>query len=82
MKTGTPLSAAEELPWGGARLIIGTGAYGSLPITPDVLDEPGRRGVDAKAVPTGEACRLIAGLDSRQVHAVRHVTRQRCRIER
>jgi len=30
----TPLSADEELPWGGRRLIIGTGAYGSLPTHP------------------------------------------------
>ncbi|HEY7046060.1 MAG TPA: MTH938/NDUFAF3 family protein [Jatrophihabitantaceae bacterium] len=70
----TPLSAAEELPWGGDRLIVGTGAYGSLPITPDVFDEAGRRGVDVDAVPTAEACRLIAGLASDQVHAVLHVT--------
>jgi len=70
----TPLSAAEELPWGGDRLIIGTGAYGSLPITPDVFDEAGRRGVHVDAVPTVEACRLIADLDARQVHAVLHVT--------
>jgi hypothetical protein len=25
----TPLSADEELPWGGPRMIIGTGAYGA-----------------------------------------------------
>ena len=31
----TPLSADEELPWGERRLIIGTGAYGSLPIMPE-----------------------------------------------
>ena len=70
----TPLSAAEELPWGGSRLIVGTGAYGSLPVMPDVLDEAGRRGVDVDAVPTVDACRLIASLDARQVHAVLHVT--------
>lgn len=70
----TPLSAAEELPWGGDRLIIGTGAHGSLPITSDVLDEARRRGVDLAAVPTIEACRLLAGLDSSQIHAVLHVT--------
>src|SRR5205814_4107919 len=27
----TPLSAREEIPWGGKRLIIGTGAHGALP---------------------------------------------------
>jgi hypothetical protein len=70
----TPLSMNEELPWGGSRLIIGTGAYGSLPITPDVTEDAQRRGVELEAVPTEEACRLIASLDARDVHAVLHVT--------
>jgi hypothetical protein len=70
----TPLSADEELPWGGDRLIIGTGAYGSLPIMPQVLKEARRRAVDLTAVPTEDACRLIASLDRAEVHAVLHVT--------
>jgi hypothetical protein len=70
----TPLSAEEELPWGGSRLIIGTGAYGSLPIMAEVMEEAGRRGVDLVALPTEDACRLIASLDGREVYAVLHVT--------
>lgn len=70
----TPVSADEELPWGGGRLIIGTGAYGALPIMPEVIEEASRRGVDLDAVPTEEACRLIAALDPDEVHAVLHVT--------
>jgi hypothetical protein len=70
----TPLSADEDLPWGGTRLIIGTGAHGSMPILPEIIDEAGRRSVDLVAVPTEEACRLIASLDRREVHAVLHVT--------
>jgi hypothetical protein len=70
----TPLSADEELPWGGDRLIIGTGAHGSLPIMPEVQDEAGRRGVELTTMPTKEACRLLDGLDSSEVHAVLHVT--------
>jgi hypothetical protein len=70
----TPLSADEQLPWGGSRLIIGTGAYGSLPIMSEVIEEAGRRGVDLVAVPTEDACRLIARLDRRDVHAILHVT--------
>jgi hypothetical protein len=70
----TPLSADEELPWGGGRLIIGTGAHGTLPIMPEVLEEAGRRGVNLAAIPTEDACRLIASLDRREVHAVLHVT--------
>jgi hypothetical protein len=70
----TPLSSAEDLPWGGPRLIIGTGAYGSLPIAPDVVAEADRRGVYLDAMPTEAACRLISTLDGREVRAVLHVT--------
>jgi hypothetical protein len=70
----TPLSADEELPWGGPRLIIGTGAHGRLPIMPEVVAEAERRNVDLVAVPTEDACRLVAGLRPREVHAVLHVT--------
>jgi len=70
----TPLSADEELPWGGRQVIIGTGAYGSLPIMPEVLEEARRRGVGLTAIATKEACLLIADLDRREVHAVLHVT--------
>ena len=70
----TPLSADEELPWGGSRLIIGTGAHGSLPIMPEVVAEAACRNIDLVAVPTEQACRLIAGLKRREVQAVLHVT--------
>jgi hypothetical protein len=70
----TPLSVHEKLPWGGHRLIVGTGAHGALPIMPEVIDEAGRRGVDLDAVSTEEACALIAGIERRQVYAVLHVT--------
>jgi hypothetical protein len=70
----TPISAAEEIPWGGPRLIIGTGAYGALPIMPEVVEEAGRRHVDLVAVPTEQACQLISGLNPQDVRAVLHVT--------
>jgi hypothetical protein len=70
----TPLSVDEALPWGGSRLIIGTGAYGSLPIMREVTEEARHRGIDLTAIPTEDACRLIASLDRREVHAVLHVT--------
>jgi len=70
----TPLSAAEDLPWGGQRLIVGTGADGSLPITPDVYAEAERRGIEIEAMPTREACRLLADVKSRDAYAVLHVT--------
>jgi len=70
----TPLSADEELPWGGARLIIGTGAHGALPIMPEVVQEAARRHIDLVVVPTEQACQLISGLKAREVRAVLHVT--------
>ena len=70
----TPLSANEEIPWGGTRLIIGTGAHGSLPIMDEVVEEAARQNINLVAVPTEQACRLISGLKPREVRAVLHVT--------
>ena len=70
----TPLTAAEDIPWGGRRLIVGTGDGGSLPIAPDVYAEAMRRGIEIDAVPTREACRLLADLEPGDVYAVLHVT--------
>ena len=70
----TPLSIAEDIPWGGARLIIGTGADGALPITPEVEEEARRRGIVIEALPTPDACRRLADLRTRDVYAVLHVT--------
>ena len=70
----TPLSADEDIPWGAGRLIVGTGAYGSLPIMPEVLAEAERRGVELVAAPTDEALRLVAESAPDDVYAVLHVT--------
>lgn len=42
----TPLSAKEKIPWDCTALWVGTGMYGSLPITPEVHAEAERRGVN------------------------------------
>ena len=70
----TPLSADEPLPWAGPRLIVGTGAYGSLPVMPEVYDEAGRRGVEVVALPTEDALRLVGETPVGELHAVIHVT--------
>jgi hypothetical protein len=70
----TPLSIAEEIPWGGRRLIIGTGASGRLPIAPEVHAEAERRGVEIEALPTRDACRLLADLQPKDIYAILHVT--------
>jgi hypothetical protein len=69
-----PLSAAEAIPWGGKRLIIGTGAYGSLPIMDEVLAEAERRGVEIVMVKTEEACRLLGDLPPEETYAILHIT--------
>src|SRR2546429_10023389 len=57
----TPLSAGEEIPWGGNRLIVGTGAPGALPGMGEDLAEAERRGVEGLASPTLEGCQLLEG---------------------
>jgi len=42
----TPLSAGEEIPSGGKRLLVGTGAHGALPVMDEVLVEAKRRGIE------------------------------------
>ena len=69
----TPLSAEESIPWGGSRLVVGTGADGLLPIMPEVYEEAARRNVEIVALPTEAACRLIADLEAGDVNAVLHV---------
>ncbi len=70
----TPLSTAETIPWGGERLIVGTGASGSLPIMPEVWQEAERRGVEIVAAPTKDALALLRDTDAGEVRAIIHVT--------
>jgi hypothetical protein len=72
----TPLTAAERIPWGpaGSRLIVGTGADGALPIAPDVRAAARSRGVELMALPTREACQLLAELSYGEIRAILHVT--------
>ena len=70
----TPLSADEEIPWGGKRLFVGTGAYGALPIMDEVIAEAKRRGVEVIAAPTSEVCQLLDEVTKGQAYAILHCT--------
>ena len=70
----TPLSADEEIPWSSARLIIGTGVSGQLPVMDEVYAEAGRRGVNVVALPTTEACDVLVREGTAGVAAILHVT--------
>jgi hypothetical protein len=69
----TPLSLEEKIPWKCARLVIGTGAEGALPVMPAVLEEGERRGVEVVVMRTDQAIKLLrdAGPDT---NAVLHIT--------
>jgi len=69
----TPLSVAEEIPWGPAGLIVGTGLDGGLPITAEVFEESSRRGLPVVALPLQEALELLASVPRDEAFAVLHV---------
>jgi hypothetical protein len=68
----TPLSIEEKIPWKCHRLVIGTGAYGRLPVMTEVKREAERRHVELVIVPTSEAIRLIQRESA--ANAILHVT--------
>ena len=70
----TPLSAEEEIPWGGKRLIVGTGAHNGLPVMDEVLAEAKKRGIEVTAAPTSEVCRLLEDVKKGQAYAILHCT--------
>lgn len=69
----TPLSIEEKIPWKCGRLVIGTGAQGSLPVMPEVLEEARRRGVQVTAVRTEQAIEILRSA-SGKTNAVLHIT--------
>jgi hypothetical protein len=48
----TPLSIEEEIPWKCRQLVIGTWAYGRLPVMKEVESEAKRRRVELVMLPT------------------------------
>ncbi|MGB9073235.1 MAG: MTH938/NDUFAF3 family protein [Terriglobales bacterium] len=69
----TPLSFEENIPWKCARLVIGTGAYGSLPVMNEVKREAERRKVELLILPTREAIEVLKK-DPEDTNAILHVT--------
>src|SRR5947199_10638957 len=68
----TPLSAEEEIPWGGKRLIVGTGAYGALPVMNEVRAEAKRRGIELSAAPTPEVWQLLEEVKEDDAYGMLH----------
>jgi len=55
----TPLSVEEDIPWGCARLVIGTGIHGGLQVRKVVRHEAEPRKVELLILPTGEAMEIL-----------------------
>jgi hypothetical protein len=69
----TPLSAVEDIPWGCRRLVIGSGASGSLPVMDEVVEEARRRGVELLILPTRAALDELQNPDA-ETNAILHLT--------
>ncbi len=69
----TPLSGEETIPWDCRRLVVGTGAGGSLPVMNGLRKEASARGVALLVLPTKDAVRTL-NKDSKGTNAILHVT--------
>jgi len=69
----TPLSIEEEIPWKCRRLVVGTGAHGSLPVMNDIKLEAERRKIELVILPTAEAIKALEE-NADQTNAILHVT--------
>ena len=69
----TPLSAEEKIPWKCQRLVVGTGAYGNLPIMNEVLREAERREIELLIFPTAQAIEVLKQ-NPDGTNAILHVT--------
>lgn len=70
----TPLSVEESIPWGGKRLIVGTGADARLSVMDAVREAAAKRDIELTCVPTEEACLILRSTKAREAHAILHVT--------
>ena len=69
----TPLSIEENIPWKCRQLVIGTGAYGRLPVMKEVQREAERHKVKVLILPTIQATKPLQR-DPDDTNAILHVT--------
>ena len=69
----TPLSIEEDIPWKCRRLVVGTGAYGRLPVMKEVKREAKRRQVELLVIPTRQAIEALEQ-GAAETNAILHVT--------
>src|SRR5262245_18855365 len=69
----TPLSTEEDIPWKCRQLVIGTGAYGRLPVMKEVEREAKSHKVKLLILPTIKAIEVLQE-DPDDTNAILHVT--------
>jgi hypothetical protein len=69
----TPLSIAEDIPWECRQLVIGTGAYGRMPVMEEVEREAKRHKVKLLILPTMQAIEILQGKPE-DTNAILHLT--------
>jgi hypothetical protein len=69
----TPLSVEEAIPWKCRRLLVGTGAYGKLPVMDEVKLEAERRKIELLIFPTAQAIEALKKAPD-DTNAILHVT--------
>ena len=69
----TPLSVKEDIPWKCRRLVVGTGAYGALPVMEELKDAAVQRHVELMILPTKEAIDFLEKYPD-GTNAILHVT--------
>ena len=69
----TPLSIKEEIPWKCRQLVVGSGAYGRLPVMQEVKAEALRHGIKLLDLPTAEAIEVLKR-EPKDTNAILHVT--------
>lgn len=69
----TPLSIEEDIPWKCRRLVVGTGAYGALPVMKEVKREAERRNIELLVLPTAQAIETL-NKNTEKTNVILHVT--------
>ena len=69
----TPLSVEENIPWKCRQLVIGSGAYGRLPVMQQVQREAERLKIKVLVLPTIEAIEMLRQ-KPKDTNAILHVT--------
>ena len=69
----TPLSVDENIPWKCTCLVVGTGAYGRLPVMDEVKREAKDRKVKLLVLPTADAIKVLQK-QPKKTNAVLHIT--------